>query len=204
MNETKGRIVLIFVKNPVLGKVKTRLAASIGEEKALQLYHRLLQHTFDIVKQIESTRRVCYSDDIEEFDVFDQALFEKTLQKGENLGARMANAFEEAFADGYREILIIGSDCWEMKASFLEDAFNALERFEVVVGPAFDGGYYLLGLKEPMPILFEGKKWSTDTVLQDTLNDLNQLDIAYDLLPGLSDIDELEDLPDSLRKAYDI
>lgn len=204
MNDSKDRILLIFVENPILGKVKTQLAKEIGAEKTLQIYHRLLQHSYDIAKQPNLIRRVYYSNHIEEYDIFDTELFEKKMQRGADLGERMSNAFQEAFSDGYKEVVIMGSDCWELKASILEDAFKALKRFEVVIGPAFDGGYYLLGLKKLIPALFEHKKWHTDSVLQDTLQNLNTLDIAYDFLPGLSDVEALEDLSESLRKEFDI
>lgn len=204
MTNSKKQLLLIFVKNPELGKVKTRLAKDIGDEKALQIYYRLLQHTYAIAKQLKIDRRVCYSSQVEEFDVFDAALFEKTTQKGDDLGERMANAFQEAFADGYEEVVIIGSDCFELKAAVLQNAFSALNRFEVVLGPAFDGGYYLMGLRNFIPDLFLDKTWSTETVLHDTIADLHRLDIGYDLLPGLSDIDEVADLPEELRKEFEI
>ena len=204
MTEDKKKLLLIFVKNPVLGKVKTRLAKDIGDEKALQIYHRLLEHTFDIAKQLEVDIRVCYSGEPEPFDVFNHENFEKVKQKGEDLGDKMANAFQDAFNDDYKEVIIIGSDCFELKTAVLKDAFRTLGRFEVVMGPAFDGGYYLLGLKSFIPELFVNKHWSTETVLHDTLEDLNQMNIAYDLLPGLSDVDELSDLPLSIREEFGI
>ena len=106
----------------------------------------------------------------------------------------MKNAFEASFAQGYKKVCIIGSDCYELDTHILEEAFAQLDRKEVVIGPAKDGGYYLLGMRKMHMHLFENKKWSTSSVLSDTLNDLKEANLSFYLLPELTDIDEEKDL----------
>ncbi len=187
---------IIFVKNPVLGKVKTRLAAGIGEKKALEVYLHLLEITKNVALKSDCTRNVFYSDEIEN-DGWDKDSFNKFEQEGDSLGDRMNNAFEQVFALGAKKAVIIGSDCPELSADIIEKAFEILNEKDVVIGPAKDGGYYLIGMKKLYPVLFEGKKWSTASVLQETINDIIEKDLSYSLLPELSDLDNLDDLKHS-------
>ena len=188
--------LIIFVKNPVLGKVKTRLAAGIGEKKALEVYLHLLEITKNVALKSDCTRNVFYSDEIEN-DGWDKDSFNKFEQEGDSLGDRMNNAFEQVFALGAKKAVIIGSDCPELSADIIEKAFEILNEKDVVIGPAKDGGYYLIGMKKLYPVLFEGKKWSTASVLQETINDIIEKDLSYSLLPELSDLDNLDDLKHS-------
>lgn len=185
---------MIFIKNPELGKVKTRLAKSIGHEKALNVYHLLLDHTLKITSTIKTDKAVFYSDYINENDIWREGEFKKLLQKGEDLGEKMSNAFINAFKMGYKRVVIIGSDCFELNEGILNNAFKILEENEVVIGPANDGGYYLLGLQKYYKQFFENKTWSTENVLLETLHDLSNLNLSFKLLPTLSDIDEEKDL----------
>jgi uncharacterized protein len=188
-------LLMLFVKNPVLGKVKARLAVSIGAEMALEIYQRLLFYTAKITASVSVPKLVFYSDFIPESDnSFPDSYFQKTLQKGENLGERMKNAFASTFAEGFEPVIIIGSDCPQITPDILLKAFESLAQNDAVIGPATDGGYYLLGMKRLIPEVFEHKSWSTDTVLPDTLADLDKLRLTYTLLPTLSDIDEEKDL----------
>jgi hypothetical protein len=106
----------------------------------------------------------------------------------------MHEAFRQGFTAGYAPILIIGSDCPGISPALLEDAFRQLESFPVVLGPAVDGGYYLLGMNYLVESLFRNKPWSTPAVLAQTVADLQRADIPYALLPVLSDVDEAADL----------
>jgi rSAM/selenodomain-associated transferase 1 len=187
-------LLMIFIKNPELGKVKTRLAKSIGHEKALNVYHLLLDHTLKITSTIKTDKAVFYSDYINENDIWREGEFKKLLQKGEDLGEKMSNAFIDAFKMGYKRVVIIGSDCFELNEGILNNAFKILEENEVVIGPANDGGYYLLGLQKYHKQFFENKTWSTENVLLETLHDLSNLSLSFKLLPALSDIDEEKDL----------
>lgn len=201
----KDNLLMIFVKNPVLGTAKTRLAASIGDEKALEIYNFLLQHTAHIIKNItEIDCRILYSNHVEENDVFDNNCFQKTIQRQGELGEKMFTAFQQAFGDGYQHVAIIGSDCYELNASIIQDAFEALKNKDFAIGPAKDGGYYLMGMNKLEPSVFQHKKWSTDRVYQDTIVDLEVLRYSYTTLPVLSDIDYLEDLPTEICKRFGV
>lgn len=190
-------LLMIFIKNPKLGAVKTRLAKTIGDEKALHIYFILLDHTHKVARRVNSDKVVFYSDFINNADEWRKDNFIQWLQKGETLGDKMSNAFLRAFKTGYKKVIIIGSDCLELNKDLIEDAFNLLDTKEVVLGPAKDGGYYLLGMKNFYATLFENKTWSSENVLLDTLLDLSNLDLSFKLLPTLSDIDDEKDL-----KAY--
>lgn len=185
-------LLLIFTKNPELGKCKTRLAKSIGDEAALSIYKHLLQHTASVSQQVNSDKQVFYSKEIIQEDDFDSNLFQKKLQQGKDLGIRMSNAFAEAFQEGYQKVIIIGSDLYDLHSETIEEAFQNLDTHEVVIGPAKDGGYYLLGMKSFIPEIFQQKKWSTATVLQDTLADLKSKKVT--LLATKNDIDTFEDI----------
>ncbi len=187
-------LLLIFVRNPILGKVKTRLAATLGEKQALQVYKCLLQYTRKITNELESIDKcIYYADFLNEDDLWND--YNKRLQNQDlSLGERMKEAFEQGFEDDYEKIVIIGSDCLELSVSILENAFKELDHHETVIGPAKDGGYYLLGMNKFIPQLFENKKWSTDSVFLDTIEDLNQGKLRYSLLETLSDIDTEHDL----------
>ncbi|AOR27900.1 glycosyltransferase [Formosa sp. Hel1_33_131] len=194
-------LILVFVRNPELGKVKTRLAKTIGDKDALKIYTILLQHTESVLHKVSSDKVVYYSEEIQSNDLWDNALYQKKLQKGADLGARMQNAFETAFKDTYEKVVIVGSDLFDLNPNHIKEAFTALENHEVVLGPSLDGGYYLLGMKKMNPTVFKNKQWGTDSVLESTLKNLNQQNVK--LLEALNDIDTFEDLkaqPELLKK----
>lgn len=186
--------LIIFVRNPVHGKVKTRLAMVIGDDRALEIYILLLKHTFDITKGLKCKKFVFYADEIVQEDLWSGADFGKRLQRGNDLGERMQNAINELFIEGFSQVILIGCDCFELNSSVLEEAISHLNKNDAVFGPAQDGGYYLLGLKKLIPELFVNKKWSTDEVAKETINDFKRLQLSYYLLPKLNDIDDAFDL----------
>ena len=188
----KKNIVLIFTRNPELGKVKSRLAKGVGQENALEIYKKLLSHTKDVVSTLNCTKRVGYSVKVRDNDMWDNAIFEKFQQEGEDLGIRMQNAFEQAFADGYDNVLIVGSDLFDLRASHINEAFDALQSNDAVIGPAQDGGYYLLGMSKLIKGVFYNKEWGGDTVFKSTMNDLETANVHQ--LETLNDIDFAEDL----------
>ena len=188
--------ILLFTKNPELGKVKTRLAKSIGNERALEIYKKLLTHTQSIASPIDADKFVFYSDSINNDDQWSATDYYKKLQFNGDLGQRMAAAFEEVFSLGYQSVCIIGSDCFELNSAIISDAFSKLENHDVVIGPTYDGGYYLLGMKLLHETLFQNKSWSTDTVFSDTIRDFDTLSLSSYSLIKLSDIDEEKDLPE--------
>lgn len=185
-------LLIIFTRNPEWGKVKTRLAKSIGNDKALELYIELLKHTKRVTEQIACEKIVYYSENINFKDFWDAHTYEKALQSGDDLGKRMANAFLDGFTKGYKRIIIIGSDLYELKAKILVEAFESLNSNDAVIGPAKDGGYYLLGMKEFIPSVFENKNWGTDSVFKATIE--NVTDKKVFLTQELNDIDVVEDV----------
>ncbi len=189
---TSKKALIIFTRNPELGKCKTRLAKTIGDKNALEVYKFLLNHTASISKEVKADRYVFYSENIKNEDLWDSGLFRKKLQKGDDLGERMANAFAELLEIGYEKVVIIGSDLLDLDADLVNTAFAQLDFNDSVIGPALDGGYYLLGLKNLYHNLFKNKAWGTSSVLKDTLNDLQSSKIH--LLKELNDIDTFEDM----------
>jgi len=198
MNKKKN-LLIIFYRNPELGKVKSRLAVTIGEERALAIYLLMAAHARTTALTIPVDKVVYYSRFIDTEDNWLNSDFQKRLQYGEDLGAKMKNGFEESFSAGYESVCIIGTDCLELTNDILKEAFESLKRHDAVVGPAVDGGYYLLGMNKMIPELFNNKKWSTSTVRDDTIEDLKLLQCSYHLLPVLHDVDRESDLPPELR-----
>ena len=193
------KALLLFTKNPELGKCKTRLAKTIGDVKALEIYIKLLEHTREIVIPVDVDKFVFYSENVEKEDDWDNAVFQKRVQNGDDLGQKMQNAFRELFQLNYDSVCIIGSDCYELNSETINQSFIALESKDVVIGPTYDGGYYLLGMKKLHAALFENKNWSTETVYSDTITDFEQLGLSYSNLVKLTDIDEEKDLPKHWR-----
>lgn len=200
METQTGEHLIIFYRNPKIGAVKTRLAATIGDEKALKIYSELCEHTRAITEKLPVIKVVFYSNEVETGDIWPDNVYQKALQHGEDLGERMRNAFAAAFASGYDSICIIGTDCYELTASVIAEAFDALRSSDAVIGPAKDGGYYLLGLRKLYPELFVKKKWSTSAVYKDTLENFESSGISYSTLPLLRDVDVEGDLPAKLRE----
>ncbi len=189
----KGKLLLIFIKNPIPRKVKTRLGKNVGYNKAVDIYRKLMHTTREASMTSSSDNWLYYSDFIDTNDDWPSEGFEKKLQQGRNLGEKMEHAFKTAFVKGYKRVIIIGSDCPEISGELLDKAFYLLDKNEVVIGPALDGGYYLLGMKRYYG-LFENKEWSTDSVLKETRKELEKKKISYATLKVLSDLDTIEEL----------
>ena len=185
-------LLLVFTRNPELGKVKTRLAKTVGNATALKIYIFLLERTRDISVKVSADKAVYYSVKVRENDIWDASIFQKHQQVGEDLGIRMLHAFKNGFKAGYEKVMIIGSDLYDLTAETIENAFIALENNEVVIGPAEDGGYYLLGMNSLEEKVFKNKDWGTETVRKDTLEDLKDKKVF--LLGELNDVDVFEDI----------
>jgi rSAM/selenodomain-associated transferase 1 len=192
--------LLIFAREPVLGRVKTRLAAGIGAEAALVVYRELLALTAAAVAQAQVPATVWLAEAPAPPAAPTLArpdwpgLPWRVQPPADSLGVRMASAFAEAFAAGAERVAIIGTDCPGLRADLLRQAFGLLETHDLVLGPADDGGYYLLGLNKLVPELFENKSWSTASVLPDTLADAARLGLRVALLSQLHDVDSADDL----------
>ncbi len=184
-------VLLIFLKNPVPGQVKTRLARTVGDGEAVRIYRFLLRKTRQAALEAPVVRRwLFYADQPPNTDDgWPSALFDKAAQCAGNLGARMADAFQRAFAAGATRTVIIGSDCPELDGEQIGKAFAALEEADLVLGPTPDGGYYLLGMRQFHPELFANIAWSTPEVLSQTLKAAQQKGLCACLLQPLADID---------------
>ena len=196
--------LLVFARVPALGRVKSRLAAGVGEAAALAIYHELLGITRAAVLDAEVPATVWLADtagaEPSATEAREWAGLRTRCQPAGDLGERMAAAFATAFAEGAGRVAIIGTDCPGLRGHHLTRALALLAEYEVVLGPATDGGYYLLALSSPQPALFQHKAWSTDSVLADTVADARRLGLRVALLPELRDVDTAADL-DAWRTA---
>ncbi|MCF7561220.1 TIGR04282 family arsenosugar biosynthesis glycosyltransferase [Sabulilitoribacter multivorans] len=184
-------LLIVFVKNIKLGKVKTRLAKTIGDHGAFEVYKELVTVTENATKSISADVQIHFSDAVVETkwkDVY------KTVQVGNDLGERMKNAFLKGFAKGYVRIVLIGSDLPDINKHHIENGLNSLKKNDVVFGPAEDGGYYLVGLTKMHNFIFENKPWSEFNLLEETIKELTQKNIKFSTLETLNDIDTFEDL----------
>jgi uncharacterized protein len=191
--------LIIFVKNPVEGQVKTRLAATVGHQKAVEIYRKLLVHTQKTALNWQNSAEanvskrvsVFYGDFINENDLWND--FDKYLQVNGDLGQRMYSAFADEFYRNADQVAIIGSDCLQLTDSHIKAAFGALITHNIAIGPAQDGGYYLLGMMTLYNFLFENKPWSQPQLLTETMIEIQSKNIDFQLLDTLSDIDTWED-----------
>lgn len=188
-------LLIIFQKNLILGKVKTRLARAIGDEQAFKIYTLLIGQIYQVVKQLEECdKAIFYSDYIEQNDLWQALNCLKVQQAPGDLGLKMAKAFEWGFDHNYTHIVLIGTDCYNLQISILRAAFDALRTHAVTIGGALDGGYYLIGMNHNYPFIFEDKAWSTATVYQETVEDLERHKLSYKPVKTLRDLDDLNDL----------
>ncbi|SOD82372.1 TIGR04282 family arsenosugar biosynthesis glycosyltransferase [Spirosoma fluviale] len=186
-----GDHLIVFVKNPVPGQVKTRIARTVGNDKAVAVYRHLLRYTQDVVRSFEVRCGVYYGDFINPDDGWTG--YQKYQQTGEDLGERMSHAFREQFSAGAEKVVIIGSDCLDITPVHLKQAFDRLNTTDVVIGPATDGGYYLLGMTQYHPFLFQDMPWSQPELCQRTEAAIRQNGLTFKRLEQLTDIDEWAD-----------
>ncbi|MCR9171669.1 MAG: TIGR04282 family arsenosugar biosynthesis glycosyltransferase [bacterium] len=186
------QLLIVFAKNIVLGKVKTRLAKTQGDSFAFNVYRRLVDITERESLRVNNTEvHVYFSDVIINSKWPNQ---EKFVQQGNDLGDRMKHAFEQGFAKGYKRIIGVGADLPDLSAEVMEEGLAALENNDTVFGPSEDGGYYLIGMREMIPQIFENKPWSTDALLEITQKELEELGFSTATLKTLNDVDTIEDL----------
>jgi rSAM/selenodomain-associated transferase 1 len=181
----------IFAKPPVPGAVKTRLIPDIGADKATQVYRYCLEYTLAVVKQSGLDYQLFIS------EVSDDPLFQEedySLQKGGDLGTRMFHAFQDLLSRGSDGALIIGTDCLDITSMHLQEAARSLADHELVLIPALDGGYALIGCTTIDPALFDKIRWSSDQVYQQTIKNADCLNYRIRSLESIRDIDSLQDL----------
>lgn len=186
------KLLIVFVKNILLGKVKTRLAKTIGDFGAFEVYKELVQITEAETERLDGvTVHIYFSDQIIESKWPNK---QKFVQSGKDLGERMQQAFQHGFDQGFTKIIGVGSDLPDLNAELMNEGLNALENNDTVFGPSEDGGYYLLGMNRMINSIFENKEWSTSGLLSTTTNELITNHYSVQLLPELNDIDTIEDL----------
>ncbi len=200
---SKEEAIIIFIKNPQLGKVKTRLAATVGNERALEIYHILMQHTKAVTNDLLAEKYLFYSTFVDEQDSWENEKYHKSIQyQGQDLGLKMAAAFTEIFQRNHRKALIIGSDCLELNQEVIKKGYEQLSHNEVVIGPANDGGYYLIGFnfqligkrtEKVLKAFFADKEWSHERVCQEAIEVCQQEHLNHFKLPTLTDVDEEKD-----------
>jgi rSAM/selenodomain-associated transferase 1 len=186
-------LLCIFSRYPQAGKCKTRLIPQLGPEGAADLQRRMTEHIIEIGQQADCDVLLCLDGGSpQEIRAWPGSEMECESQQGADLGERMLNSFIAGFARQYQKILLVGSDCPDIDPALLDKGFEALAAHDIVLGPAVDGGYYLLGMNTVHPELFTGIDWGTDQVLVQTLAAACNLDVL--LLPVLQDVDSPEDL----------
>lgn len=193
--------IMIFTKNPVLGKVKTRLAKTIGDEKALKAYNLMLQHTREITHDLDfCEKKIFYDEFIPAKDSWKEDEYDKYLQGEGDLAVKMNNAFKTIFDEDYSKVVIISPDCPNLTGAKIKQAFALLQKNDFVIGPLEDGGFYLLGMKKYSPEIFESMKFGNDKTLDEVKSKITELGLAYKELNMLSDVDVAEELTPKLRK----
>ena len=192
------RCLIVFVKSPETGSIKSRLAAAIGEQKARQLYKRFVQDLLDSLDKGNYCLKIFFYPP-DQRQVLVQWLGNSRSyepQIGDDLGERMKNAFEKCFSDGFEAAILIGSDSPDLPAEIVDEGFVSLKGSDVVIGPSLDGGYYLLGFKADtfLPAAFTGISWGTDGVIKNTREILENNGLSMTVLPAWRDIDTYKDL----------
>lgn len=197
------RYLIIFAKEPEKGRVKTRLAGHLSQVERLKLYKQFLKNTLSLVRDIKHCRRIIAYDSDGKTPSFLKKIapdFEFYRQKGKNLGERIFDAFK-AFSAANTETVIIGSDSPGLPGGYINRAFKELNKKDLVLGPAYDGGYYLIGLKKPYRGVFEGIEWSLSSVFDKTLKKAKKLKLKIAVLDFWYDIDTPQDLQ-YLKKRF--
>jgi uncharacterized protein len=193
-------LIILFVKAPVRGQVKSRLAAVLGDDTTRELYRNFCLDILDTLEQTGLPVRICYypPDSGNAVAGWMGPGHEYLPQEGRDVGERMENAFRQAFSRGFSRAVLIGSDIPDLPAPFFSDAMAALLSYDAVIGPARDGGYYLIGFRNDtfLPGVFSGIPWSTGTVFRSTMHAFGQAGQRVHALPLWQDVDTMEDLKD--------
>jgi rSAM/selenodomain-associated transferase 1 len=194
----KRRCVLLFTKAPERGRVKTRLSKILGDTTTLDLYRNFIADIIATLQTGRHTFRICFHPPDARQKIADWIGSEYMLmpQQGNHIGERMANAFRKTFMDGFEHVLLIGTDLPDLPATVIDEAFEGLEKNAAVIGPAFDGGYYLIGFQSNtfLPAVFERIPWSTQKVFEKTIKIFEKNHLQIHQLPKWRDIDLYEDL----------
>ncbi|MCB9772196.1 MAG: TIGR04282 family arsenosugar biosynthesis glycosyltransferase [Candidatus Omnitrophica bacterium] len=195
MKDNMRQAMLLFVKYPVPGKVKTRLAKTIGDQKAARLYQQLAEQNYSVLRECREANLIVVFDPPEVHDKVRQWFPDADQyipQSGLGLGDRLINAFDWAFERDYKRVVVCGSDTLNLTTAIVKQSLIVLKDADVVVGPAKDGGYYLIGLTSKQSQLFVGINWSTSEVLSQTYQAIKNLRLKCKALSILEDLDEIK------------
>ena len=201
----KDACVLFYVKYPEEGQVKTRIAGTLGDERAAELYRHLVADMLGVLAGVDAPLFLCYipAGAKKRLARWLGQGYRYVPQRGGDLGERMSNSFMYAFSRGYGRAVLIGSDIPELSVPIVRRALEALTANDAVLGPATDGGYYLIGFRREgfRPEVFAGMQWGSDRVLADTLKVLQHSGTSCALFPALDDVDTMEDLMRYYQRA---
>lgn len=196
--EIQSSALLIFMRAPSPGKVKTRLARSLGDERAAEFYRLCTDAALEEIGQLsgEVEKYISFAEPVNKYEMRRLAGlgFKVEFQEGDNLGQRLCNAFSRVLKNGVRKVVIVASDVPDLSASIMKEAISGLDNSDVVIGPCYDGGYYLIGMKEMHKELFHGVSWGTERVCRQTLDVAEKNGLTVRQLPILIDIDTEADL----------
>lgn len=199
--DTAKNALLIFTKNPVIGKVKTRIAKEIGDEMALKVYTQLLKHTREITEENDfCENKIFYDEFIPAKDGWKEESYDKYIQDPGDLSTKLRNAFQLMFDEGYERVIIFSPDCPELTGLRIKQAFTLLQTKDFVIGPLQDGGYYLLGMSKPHLEVIDGVEFGKGTAYAETLKNIETLGASVKELAITYDVDYSKDIPVKLRK----
>ncbi|PIR00746.1 MAG: hypothetical protein COV66_04780 [Nitrospinae bacterium CG11_big_fil_rev_8_21_14_0_20_45_15] len=196
MNKPKRRAIILFAKDPVCGRVKTRLASLLDEETTLKLYLHFLTAGLSLLESVQGADRFIAVAPPLTSEYFQSnprlAAFAIFTQEGDDLGQRMRQAFAQCFEDGYERVVIVGADSPSLPVEYVQRALDSDQA--LTLGPAVDGGYYLIGMGPQRVEIFENVHWGTGSVLSDTGANARREGVEVELLPVWYDVDRPEDL----------
>lgn len=197
MTKTPTKAIILFARDPVAGKVKTRLAPFLSQDLILELYTRFLNDSIEKICAVGTADPFIGVTPADSSGYFSRVNVEPPLtiflQEGKDLGEKMLNAFQARFDEGYERVVIIGADSPSLPVAYIETALNSGK--DLVIGPSTDGGYYLIGMyQKPVNVFFGGMEWGSEKVLKQTLERIKKSGASLKLLPPWYDVDREEDL----------
>lgn len=191
------RCLIVFAKEPAKGEVKTRLSKYLSTGECLNLYKAFIKDTLNIAKRLKCEGRILAFESAKGSPKYLKSVgrrFTFYKQRGKDLGEKMHDAFRHAYRKKYEKVVIIGSDSPTLTSRFINDAFKALDKAEVVLGPSLDGGYYLIGMKKACSAIFKSIRWSSKSVFEDTLKNIKKLKKTATIIKQWYDVDGPKDL----------
>lgn len=197
IRQNEKKCILLFLKLPERGRVKTRLLEDLDEDTVLSLYKNFILDLLESLKRGRHVFKICFypPDSQQKISNWLRNGYSYMPQKGKDLGERMQNAFIESFSEGFSNVILIGSDIPDLTNNIIEKAFKA-DNYNAVIGPSFDGGYYLIGFKGNsfLPEIFKGIQWGTEKVFEETMEIFRKNNYKVHILPKWQDVDRLDDI----------